>query len=72
MLSASPLLCNIFWCFLIYSRAIDDVLSVFRLYSDVVADIQHDFIMPVLIFLSLTFLSVLLYVILPTGVLNCS
>jgi len=44
MLSASPLLCNIFWCFLIYSQANDDVLSVFRLYSDVVADIRYDFI----------------------------
>jgi len=44
MLSASPLLCNICWCFLIYSQANDNVLSVFRLYSDVVADIRHDFI----------------------------
>jgi len=44
MLSASPLLCNIFWCFLIHSQANGDVLSVFRLYSDVVADIQHGFI----------------------------
>jgi len=44
MLSASPLLCNIFWCFLIDSQANDDVLSVFRLYSDVVADIRHAFI----------------------------
>jgi len=44
MLSASPLLCNIFWCFLIHSQANDDVLSVFRLYSDVAADIRHAFI----------------------------
>jgi len=39
-----PLLCNIFWCFLTDSQANDDVLSVFRLYSDVVADIRHAFI----------------------------
>ena len=46
MFSASPLglLCNIFWCFLIHSQANDDVLSVVRLYSDVVADIRYDFI----------------------------
>jgi len=44
MLSASPLLRNIFWCFLIDSQANDDVLSVFRLYSEVAADIRHDFI----------------------------
>ena len=44
MLSASPLLCNIFWCFLTDSQANDDVLSVFRLYSDVVVDIRHVFI----------------------------
>jgi len=61
MLSASPLLCNIFWCFLIYSQANDDVLSVFRLYSDVVAVIRHDFIVNAcsLFFFSVTFFSVL-------------
>jgi len=44
MLSASRLLCNIFWCFLTDSQANDDVRSAFRLYSDVVADIRHAFI----------------------------
>ena len=43
MLSASPFLCNIFWSFLAYSQHNDDVLSVFRAYSDVVSDIQRDF-----------------------------
>ena len=43
MLSASPFLCNIFWCFLAYSPHNDDVLSVFRAYSDVVSDIRQDF-----------------------------
>jgi len=43
VLSASPFLCNIFWCFLAYSPHNDDVLSVFRAYSDVVSDIRQDF-----------------------------
>jgi len=28
MLSARPFLCNIFWCFLVYSQPNDDLLSV--------------------------------------------
>ena len=52
-----PLLCNIFWCFLTDSQANDDVLSVFRLYSNVVADIRHAFIVHACswFFFSLTF-----------------
>jgi len=74
MLSASPLLCNIFWCFLTDSQANGYVLSVFRLYSDVVADIRHAFIVHACswFFSLLLFICTILYVVLPTGVLNCS
>ena len=74
MLSASPLLCNIFWCFLTDSQANGYVLSVFRLYSDVVADIRHAFIVHACswFFSLLLFICTILYVILPTGILNCS
>jgi len=60
--------------FFIYSQANDDVVSVFGLYSDVVADIRHDFIVNTCrwFFFSYFFICTILYVILPTGVLNCS